>query len=61
MSTEEQAAATEDGKEELNGVREMKTLAARTVPVATFHDLRCTIEGIEKEVCCIILHYNIPA
>jgi hypothetical protein len=51
MSIDEQKAATQDGKKDLESHREMKALATRTVPIQAFHDARRTIEGLEKEVC----------
>jgi len=51
MSKEEQEAATLDGYEDLKEHREMKALAVRTVPIHVFHDVRKTLELLEKEVC----------
>jgi len=51
MSKEEQEAATLDGCEDLKEHREMKAPAVRTVPIHVFHDVRKTLELLEKEVC----------
>lgn len=50
MTTEEKTQATCEGLEELEGHREMKSLAPRNVPLDVFHDARKTLQGVEVEV-----------
>ena len=50
MSYDEQKAVTTAAIEDLQEVREMKTLAKRNVALSAFHDTKKTLESLESQV-----------
>jgi hypothetical protein len=50
MTYDEQKAATTSTIQELQEVREMKTLSKRNVALSAFHDTKKTLESIENQV-----------
>lgn len=50
MTYDEQKAATAPTIQELQEVREMKTLSKRNVALSAFHDTKKTLESIENQV-----------
>jgi hypothetical protein len=59
MSYDEQKAATISAVQDLQEVREMKTLAKRNVALSAFHDTKKTLESIENQVKDPHFHYFI--
>lgn len=65
MSYDEQKAATTSVIQELQEVRETKTLAKRNVALSAFHDTKKTLESIENQVrwlhsCLLLLPTILP-
>ena len=50
MSYDEQKAATTDAVQDLQEIREMKTLSKRNVPLSAFHDTKKTLKSLESHV-----------
>ncbi|KAG6809416.1 hypothetical protein H0H92_000327 [Tricholoma furcatifolium] len=50
LSPEERLARTQEKVAELRDTREMRELAPQNVPIASFHDIRATLDGVDKEL-----------
>ena len=50
MSYDEQKAATVSAVQDLQELREMKTLSKRNVALSAFHDTKKTLESLEHQV-----------
>ncbi|KAG6805831.1 hypothetical protein H0H92_013805 [Tricholoma furcatifolium] len=50
LSAEERLARTEEKVSELRDTREMRNLAPQNVPIASFHDVRATLDSVDEEV-----------
>jgi uncharacterized membrane protein (DUF485 family) len=55
MSYDEQKAVTTQAIQELQEIREMKTLSKRNVALSAFHDTKKTLESIENQVSPILV------
>lgn len=51
MTAEQKLAATDDGVEELQELREMKELSKQNIPLHAFNDARATLESVANTVC----------
>ncbi|RDB25797.1 hypothetical protein Hypma_006603 [Hypsizygus marmoreus] len=50
LSNDEQKNTTEDVLTSLHDTREMRELASHNVPIASFHDVRVTLETLDEEI-----------
>ena len=55
MSYDEQKAVTTPAIQELQDIREMKTLSKRNVALSAFHDTKKTLESLENQVSPILV------
>ena len=54
LSAEEQEAITAEPMQQLEELRESRKLAAHSVPLNSFHDMKSTIKSIETQVSLVI-------